>query len=56
MQHLAKVNGWTQKQTEEYVAAQFDVWQLRSKYEWKLDVRWLGQFGIQVKGSILSDE
>ena len=44
--HLAKVNGITLPEAQEYVKAIWRVWQERSRYEWKLDVSWLGQYGI----------
>jgi len=39
--HLAKVNGWTIEDTEQYIRKQFGLWQQRSKKEWKLDYSWL---------------
>jgi len=47
--HLAQVNGWTMQQTQQYVEDQFQVWLKRSQYEWKLDISWLRQFGIEVR-------
>lgn len=46
--HLARVNGWTASETEEYVADAFTVWRERSQHEWVLDLAWLEQFGIRV--------
>ena len=47
--HLARVNGWTVSETEEYVADAFRVWRERSQHEWTLDLAWLEQFGICVE-------
>lgn len=44
--HLAKVNGWSEGQTKEYVHEQFQVWIRRSKHEWELDISWLDQFEL----------
>jgi 5-methylcytosine-specific restriction endonuclease McrA len=48
-QHLAKVNHWAMPETEKYVDEQFEVWRERSRYQWILDISWLGQFNIQPK-------
>ena len=40
-QHLADVNGWSIAKAEKYVIQQFEVWQKRSMYQWKLDLGWL---------------
>lgn len=50
--HLAKINGWSQEKTSQYVQKQFDVWLERSKYEWKLDISWLEKQGIS---AVVSD-
>jgi len=42
-EHLKKVNGWSMKQTNDYVRQCFQVWQERSQYEWKLDISYLKQ-------------
>lgn len=47
--HLAKVNGWTQQEADRYIAEQFSVWQERSRFQWKLDLSWLEQFGITIQ-------
>lgn len=47
--HLAKVNTWTERETNEYVSEQFDVWMDRSLYEWKVDLMWLDEQGIKYK-------
>ncbi|NJO94588.1 MAG: HNH endonuclease [Hydrococcus sp. RM1_1_31] len=48
MQHLAKVNGWSREQTDEYVAQQFHIWEYRSRFQWTLDINWLSQLGIEI--------
>lgn len=47
-QHLAKVNNWNLSQTYEYIDKQFKIWEERSKFQWKLDVSWLEQYGIKI--------
>ena len=49
--HLAKVNGWTAREAERYIAEQFAVWERRSKYQWTLDLSWLEQHGITVQNN-----
>ena len=39
--HLAKVNNWTQRQTEKYVREMFEMWKLRSLNQYSLDFSWL---------------
>ena len=39
--HLAKVNGYSNKESEKYIRKQFELWTSRSKYEWTLDCSWL---------------
>lgn len=46
--HLAIINGWTYKAACQYVGERFDLWRKRSKYDWLLDISWLGNFDIQV--------
>jgi hypothetical protein len=46
--HLAKVNDWTEKQTSDYLDSVWQIWHERSKYQWKLDLSYLDQFGISV--------
>jgi 5-methylcytosine-specific restriction endonuclease McrA len=47
-QHLAKVNNWTQAQTEIYVFDCFEIWYQRSQKEWKLDISYLEKFGVAI--------
>ena len=46
--HLAKVNGWTRQETDCYVTDQFALWERRSKFQWTLNLEWLGQNGVTV--------
>ena len=40
--HLAKVNRWSQSQTSQYIGLVFKQWEERSKFEWQLNLEWLG--------------
>lgn len=42
--HLARVNGWTRRQTSEHAAKASHVWVLRSAAEYKLDLSYLSRF------------
>jgi 5-methylcytosine-specific restriction endonuclease McrA len=46
--HLAKVNGWTRQETAAYLEKVWHTWQVRSRYEWRLDLNWLEAQGIKV--------
>ncbi|MDQ4075003.1 MAG: HNH endonuclease [Chloroflexota bacterium] len=46
--HLATVNGWSEAQTEAYLAEVWQTWHERSRYQWTLDLSWLAQYGITV--------
>jgi len=39
--HLAKVNGWTTKQTRKYIKEAFEIWEERSEHDWKVDISWV---------------
>lgn len=41
LEHLCKVNNWTEDEAEEYIKKQLDKWKERSRYEWKIDISWL---------------
>jgi hypothetical protein len=47
--HLAKVNGWTEEQSETYLKLVWAIWTERSKHQWKLNFTWLEQFGIHIE-------
>lgn len=44
--HLAKVNGWSIEETRVYIESVFEVWFMRSKKHWKLDLTFLDQCNI----------
>jgi hypothetical protein len=48
-EHLRKVNGWSERETQEYIGDAFDVWALRSRHKWNQDLSWLEKFGITEK-------
>jgi cytochrome c2 len=48
MKHLAKVNGWTFPQAMRYVSWAFEVWQHRSRFQWKLDLSHLASHGVRI--------
>lgn len=48
--HLRKVNGWTTDQVEIHVREAFTLWRQRSKHPWSLDISYLQEQGIDVKG------
>jgi hypothetical protein len=47
--HLAQVNGWTEKQVDDYLDEVWRVWDDHSRHQWNLDLSWLEQRGIRVK-------
>ena len=47
--HLSKINSWTSEQTEQYLRLIKKIWLERSKHEWKLDLNWLENQGVNVK-------
>lgn len=38
--HLAAVNGWTETEADDYLDAVSAVRELRSRVDWRLDLRW----------------
>lgn len=46
--HLAKVNGWSEKQTQAYLEKVWQTWHERSRHQWKLELSWLEGYGIKV--------
>ncbi|WP_218080940.1 DUF5710 domain-containing protein [Anthocerotibacter panamensis] len=44
--HLAKVNDWSEYQTDDYVERCFMKWEHRSQFSWALDITWLEQHGV----------
>lgn len=48
-QHLAKINNWSSDQTDKYVALAFRLWEIRSNYEWSLDLSYLKEtYNIEI--------
>jgi len=41
-----KVNKLTENEAEEAIAKSFEVWEMRSKKKWKLDISLLEAYGI----------
>ena len=41
MEHLMKVNGWSNTDALHYVEAAFETWTRRSKEQWSEDLSWL---------------
>lgn len=44
---LMRVNGWSAALARMYVDLVFEIWTIRSKMEWRLDLRWLTSRGIE---------
>jgi hypothetical protein len=44
---LIRVNDWTADDGTAYVNLSFDMWEIRSAVEWRLDLRWLATRGIE---------
>jgi hypothetical protein len=47
--HLAAANGWTPEQATKYVRLAFDLWKVRSRTKWRLDLSWLTREGVTVR-------
>ena len=43
---LCRVNGWTPDQAKMAQGWAFQVWQIRSRYQWTLDLSWLEAKGV----------
>ena len=46
--HLTNVNNWTNYQTEEYLSLIKQIWLERSKFEWGLNLDWLGNQEVSI--------
>ncbi len=46
--HLAKINGWSTKQTDTYLETVWETWHKRSSHDWSLDISWLNRYGIYI--------
>ena len=44
--HLMAVNGWSAEQAEAYIELVLEIWRLRSRVPWRLDLSWLAEHGI----------
>lgn len=47
--HLCKVNKMTIDEMESYLFQIWEVWKERSKYQWKLDITVLKEYGINIE-------
>jgi hypothetical protein len=47
--HLAKVNAWEEFETLYYIQEQFEVWERRSKVQWKLNLDYLNTLDFPVE-------
>lgn len=44
--HLMKINGFSKKEAEKYIANAFVIWKNRSQQQWTLDLSLLKEYGI----------
>jgi len=44
--HLATINEWSDDKANKYIQEKFQEWEVRSEYEWELDINYLEQYGI----------
>lgn len=49
IRHLAKVNGWSENDAQEYTQVALELWAARSQKEWTLDLSLLERFGIEIQ-------
>ncbi len=47
--HLAQVTGWTEAETDAYLAQVWVVWDERSAHSWRLNLSWLARWQIVVQ-------
>ena len=47
--HLAKINGWSRAQTDNYLEKVWDIWQERSCHHWSLDFSWLESHDVTIQ-------
>lgn len=50
-EHLRKVNTWSIDRTAKYLDLAFQIWEIRSEMNWRLDISFLGLLGIEAKVS-----
>lgn len=46
LKHLIKINNISEKEAEQYIKSESDLWAKRSKQNWKLDISFLNDFDI----------
>ncbi len=46
--HLAKINGWSQSQTDAYLENVWNIWHERSCHDWKLNFSWLESHNVKI--------
>jgi len=44
--HLARVNGWTQREVEEHIEESGGLWEQRSQFSWQMDLSALREYGV----------
>ncbi len=47
--HLMAVNNWTRTVADEHISAAFDLWAIRSRADWTLDLGMLSTVGVTVQ-------
>lgn len=47
---LMKINQWSATQADAYIELVLDIWKLRSRVPWRLDLSWLAEQGISIPG------
>lgn len=48
IEHLARVNNWSEAQTADHIPRAFAAWEMRSQVEWSLDISMLDNIGIAI--------
>lgn len=46
LKHLIKINNISEKEAEQHIKSEFDLWEKRSQQNWKLDISFLNKFDI----------
>ena len=46
IEKLIQVNGWSAERAEAYIELVLEIWRLRSRVPWRLDLSWLAEHGI----------
>ena len=50
IKQLMKVNNITEEAARKYILEQFEIWQERSKFEWKIDIDYIESYMFTSKG------